>query len=202
MRLITCILIVLIFLTGCTADKHESKIEHKAKITITPVDLFKGEAAKFRPFLGTMSGAFKLRYEGNKPNVNLDVDIWENGQKVSSAGSISDLFFRADTSNELEIMISINRISLGGQDGLNKINISVINNSGFNHVTFTTPWEKELTTQGLIHNKGSYTFIAEKLEYVWGMQATSTNKIHTADLTLDSLSKLEKAIILTLRFED
>ncbi|WP_149466330.1 hypothetical protein [Paenibacillus antarcticus] len=59
-----------------------------------------------------------------------------------------------------------------------------------------------MTAWSLIYNHEPRTFIAEKSVYVWGMQATSTNQIQTADLSQESLSRLEWAIIFTLQFED
>lgn len=207
MRLIACVLILLLSLTGCVAESVKPVPKSKdepTEITLTPVDLFKGDGAKFQPFLGAMSGAFKLRYEGNKPNANLDIDIWQNGKKVASSGSIGDLFFSSEdqASDEIEIIISIDTFSNEDQDDFNKIKVSTIHDSGSNLYTFTIPWDKELTARGLISNNEPRTFNAEESVYVWGMQATSTNKIHTADFTPESLSRLEQAIIFTLRFED
>ncbi len=204
---IACVLILLLSLTGCVAEREKPVPESKDKppeVTLTPVDLFKGDGAKFQPFLGAMSGAFKLRYEGNKPNANLDIDIWKNGKKVASSGSIGDLFFGSDdrASHEVEVNISIDTVSIEGQDNFNKSKVDTIHDSGSSLVTFTTPWDKELTARSLIYNNEPRTFIAEKSVYVWGMQATSTNEIRTADLSLESLSRLERAIIFTLRFED
>jgi len=207
MRLIACIVILLLSLTGCVTEREKPVTEGKDKpteITLTPVDLFKGDGAKFQHFLGAMSGAFKLRYDGNKPNANLDIDIWNNGKKVSSSGSIGDLFFSSDDreSNEVEVIISMDTESIEGQDNFNKIKVATINDSGSSLVTFTNPWDKKLTARSLIYNNEPLTFIAEKSVYVWGVQATSTNQIHTADLSPESLSRLEWAIIFTLRFED
>ncbi|MCG7409651.1 hypothetical protein MH117_19790 [Paenibacillus sp. ACRRX] len=208
MRLIVCVLIVLISLTGCTAEPNSDVTKNKnesTKITLTPVDLFKGDHAKFQPFLGAMSGAFKLRYEGNKPNAKLDIDIWKNGKKVASSGSIGDLFFSWDeqASPEVEIMISVDIASFfEGKDDNIKIKVNTVQDSGHSLVTFTTPWNKGLTAQGLIEHNEKLTFIAKEPVYLWGMHATSTNQIRTADFTPESLSRLEQAIIFTLRFED
>ncbi|KRE29757.1 hypothetical protein [Paenibacillus sp. Soil522] len=195
--------------SGCTQlfESETSKLEQMkgpAKITQTPVDVFKGEGAKFQPFLGAMSGAFKLRYEGNKPNAKLDIDIWKNGKKVASAGSIGDLFFSSDVSesHEVEVIISIATVSIEGQDEFNTIKVGTIHDSGSTLATFTIPWEKKLTTRGLIYNNEPRTFMADESVYLWGMQATSTNVIHTADLSPESLSRLESALIFTLRIEE
>jgi hypothetical protein len=134
---------MLAFLTsGCT-QLFESETSEQSKgpteITLTPNDLFKGDGAKFKHFLGSMSGAFKLRYEGNKPNANLDIDIWQNGKKVASSGSIGDLFFSSEESREIEVIISIVTISIEGYDEFNTIKVGTIHDTGSRLGTFTIP---------------------------------------------------------------
>lgn len=207
MRTIACLVILLLTLTGCSTEPKSpvpEKREEPTEITLTPIDLFKGEAAKFKPFLGNMSGGFKLRYEGNKPNANLDVDIWKNGEKVTSACSILDLFFQPENSKnkEIEIIASIQTRSNEGQDDFNEIKVTTVSNTGTSSFTCSNEWNNELTAKGLISMGETYTFTTENTVHLWGMQATSTNQIYTADFSPESLSMLEQAIILTLRFED
>ncbi|WP_127593076.1 hypothetical protein [Paenibacillus lautus] len=135
MRFKACILIVFMILTGCFAGTKGqiSSETHStsSKIEFTPVDLFQGDAAKFKLFLGPMTGAFKLKYEGNKPN--LDIDIWKNGQKVDSAGSIGDLFYSSDeqkVSKEVELIISVDTESMEGQKEFSKIKVNTNSHSG------------------------------------------------------------------------
>ncbi|UHA73441.1 hypothetical protein [Paenibacillus sp. 481] len=207
MRLVACVLIVWLTLTGCAVESEKLVTESKDKpteITLTPVDLFKGDGAKFKSFLGAMSGAIKLRYEGKKPHVNLDIDMWQNGKKVASIGSVADLFFSSDdrASREVEVILSIDTVPIAGQDDLNKIKVAIIRDSGSSLSSFTTPWNNKLTTRGLIVHHEPRTFTAKNTAYVWGMQATSTNIMHAADFSPESLSKLERAIIFSLRDED
>lgn len=204
MRLLACAVIVLISLAGCSIESNPTESNKPTSITLTSVDLYKGDGAKFKPFLGTMSGAFKLKYKGTKPNAHLDIDIWEDGKKVSSAGSVGDLFFSSDDegSSDIEIMIAVNTISKEDQDRYKEIKINLIHDSGSSFVTFTIPWDEKYALEGLISSGQSQTFAADESVYVWGMQSTSTNWIHTADLSPESLSRLEKAIIFTLRFEE
>jgi len=207
MRLLACTLLLLLFLVGCSAESSKISPERNTKpatVKLTHVDLYKGSGAKLKPFLGSMSGAFKLEYKGTTPNAHLDIDIWEDGKKVSSAGSVGDLFFSSDDKarDELEIIIAINTISNGGNDKFKEIKINLINDSGYSFITSTTPWDQKLTAEGLIHYSESQTFSADETVYVWGMHATSTNSIRTSDFSPESLSNLEKAIIFTLRFEE
>jgi hypothetical protein len=195
--------------SGCTQLFESQTLEPKqnkgpTEITLTPVDLFKGDGAKFQPFLGPMSGAFKLRCEGNKPNVTLDIDIWKNGKKVASSGSIGDLFFSSNdrTSREIEVIISIDTVSIEGQNEYNTIKVGTIHDSGSSLATITIPWDKKLKARGLIHNNEPHTFIPDESVHVWGMHATSTSEIRTADFSQQSLNKLEWGLIFTLRFKD
>jgi len=207
MRILACVFILLILLVGCSVEGKDSEpeeIDKPANIILTPVDLYKGNAKKFRPFLGAMSGAFKIEYKGIKPNAHLDIDIWENGEKVSSAGSVGDLFFwpEEEASNELEIIIAFDTISIEGQDQYKEIKINLIDGSGSSFITSTTPWDEKYGPHGLISIGETRTFPAKGAVHVWGMHATSTNSIRVADLSPESLSTLEKAIIFTLRFEE
>lgn len=203
MRFIAFVFVIVLSLTGCAAEPEKTVPESKdgpAEITLTPVDLFKGDGAKFQPFLGAMSGAVNLSYKGNKPDVILEIDIWKNGKKVASAGSIGDLFFSsADRENrEVEVIASIDTVSVDGQNSYNLIKVR----AGSAFTTFTVPLDIKLTARGMIYYADSRTFIANESEpiYVLGMQGTSTNQITTADFSPESLSGLEWALIFTLRF--
>jgi hypothetical protein len=208
MRLIVGIVILLLTLTGCTgsgSEKSDNDIKDEpTKITLTPVDLFEGDGAKFELFLGPMSGAFKLRYEGKKPNAILDIDLWQNGKKVDSYGSIGDLFFSSNDQekHEVEIIISIDTPSIEGQNNHNVIKVGTIYDTGSSLSTVTRPSDKKMTGRGLIQNNKPLTFTTEDSVHVWGMHATSTNMMYTADFSPESLSRLEQAIIFTLRFEE
>jgi len=206
MRIITYVIILLLTFTGCSSDTQNSvlNIDEPANITLTPVDLFKGEAKKFRPFVGTMSGAIKLRYDGNKPNAYLSADIWKEGKKVSSACNMGDIFSNIGKSSkyETEVIMSINKISTEDQEDLNEITISLYDDSGSSTITCKVPWDKTLTAHGHIAINEPVTFIAEDSVPIWGMKATSTNEMFSGDFSLQSLSRLEQAIILTLYFDE
>ncbi|MBW7454577.1 hypothetical protein ACFOLF_21455 [Paenibacillus sepulcri] len=204
--IVMIISILALSISGCAQGVEAETPEPTgpAELTMTPVDLFKGDGAKFQPFLGYMSGAFKLRYEGNKPHAKLDIDIWKNGRIAASAGSIGDLFFSSDArkSGEIEVIISIDNVSIEGQDEFSTIKVGTLYDSGSGLVTYTIPREKQLTARGLIFNNEPRTFIAGEPVHLWGMQASSNNAIQSADLSPESLSKLEWALIFTLRYED
>ncbi|MBM6384060.1 MAG: hypothetical protein JSY10_08705 [Paenibacillus sp.] len=205
MRLRYYIIIFLFVLTGCSAESAEAIKPDQLitdSITLTPVDLTQGETAKLRPFLGTMSGAFKLRYEGEKPSASLDMDIWENGVKVDSAGSIGDLFFspegQVNNSNEIEVIISIDTVRTEEDKEVCIVKIS----TGSGLATFTLPWNSELKGRGLIQNTETLTFTPDHPVHTFAMHATSSNQVFAGGFSEESLSKIEWALVFTLRFDE
>ncbi|MBH5320340.1 hypothetical protein I6N90_21340 [Paenibacillus sp. GSMTC-2017] len=204
MRLMMCVLIIALSLTGCATGSGKSTHEEAAKITVTTVDLFKGDAEKFKPFLGNMSGSFKLNYKGTKPNAILDVELWENGKKSKSLGSLFDIFWRSEKAkrNELEFIISIDTTFVEGQDDLSEIKIVEKSERGTNSYGFSHLWDKKIKAHGLISTRSPYTFPAKGDVHIWGMHATTTNQIRVSDFSPESLKNMETAIIVTLRFEE
>lgn len=202
---IILLIAMLALLTSGCSTLFESKESTKVtEITLTPVELFKGDGAKFRPFMGAMSGAFKLRYTGRKPHATLHIDTWQNGKKVATVGSIGELFFSSEArdSKELEVIISIDKVSLEGKQAFNTIKVGTQHKSGSNIATFTVPWDNKLNAIGLINYSEPLTFHTDETVHLWGMQATSTNEIRTSDFSPEALSRLEWAIIFTLTFDE
>lgn len=195
-------------LTGCNSLGSKlpqaGKNQQSTEITLTPVDLFKGENKIFQPFLGNMSGAFKLSYKGKRPYASLDIDIWKNGKKVSTCGSIDDVFFSSNnqSNQEVEMITSILPNSIAEQaEGSVQIKVDIVNDSGSSLSTFTVPKSKNLSASGLLNHQKSFTFSTNKPVYLWGMQSTSSNAIRTLDLSDESFSKLEWGIVFTLKFD-
>ena len=205
LKVVLLLISSLVLLAACS-EKEKLDVSNnspEAEVSLTPVDLFQEEGAKFQPFLGSMSGAFKLSYEGKRPNAKLDIDIWQNG-KVTSFGSIGDVFFSSGDrqKSEVEVIISIDTVSIGeGQNQYHIIKVGMIQERGSSLATYSLPWDNRLSARGLISNSEPRIFIANEPIHVWGMQATSSNEIHTADLSEESLNKLEWGLIFTLRFE-
>jgi len=192
---------------GCTSevseDTSELRTNKATQITVEPVDLFSGEGAKFKPFLGEMSGAVKLSYNGEQPNAALDIDIWQNGKKVSSQGSIGDLFLRSSgrENREVEVIISIDTLNIEAKDRYT-VKVGTFNGTGSGLTTFTLPRNEKMTVHGLISESEERTFEAQGAVPIWGMQSTSSNMIQSANLSAESLNRLEWALVITLRFKD
>ncbi|MCM3127950.1 hypothetical protein ACFQ3J_15055 [Paenibacillus provencensis] len=208
MRFQLWILICILILTGCIHEKDEPvpvpEIPNTTSIHLTPIDLSQGEVSKLRPFLGTMSGAFKLEYEGAKPKARLDIDIWEKGQKVETRGSVIDLYSSTDeeSTNETEVIISIETVRLEEDKETAVIKVNNARGSRSSLSTFTLELDTNLATKGLVEHTEPQSYAVDQPIYVFAMQATSTNQIYIMDLTQESLSETEWALVFTLRFDD
>ncbi|NEZ41256.1 hypothetical protein [Paenibacillus alvei] len=208
-RGLTYVLLIVLLLSGCAVESTETLPDGKsapAKITLTPADPFEGEAAKLKPFLGNMTGAFTLRYEGKKPHANLDIEIWKHGKKVETVGGVGDLFLtpNQEEHKEIELIISIDTPdSINEQGNMKQIKVAVAHESGTNlYTVFTNPSKKKEVGSTLMSYSNPESFLAKDSIPVWGMQMTSSHKIITSVLSPESLSNIEEAILFTLRFED
>jgi hypothetical protein len=168
---------------------------------VESIDLFAGEARKFQPFLGTMSGAVKYKYGGNKNNISSKIELWENGTKTktynSNGTSLQDS--QDKTKNyEGEFIASIKTVSIEGSKPLYEITTAFADKNG--------------TSSGItyidrdIRNTGSNTIqliksldVSENDEVaVWGMQSTDKNDWETIDLTPERLKNAKWALIFKL----
>lgn len=204
-RVSAFVFILLSLVTGCISGSSvPERINTPLTITLTPIDPFQGEAAKLKPFLGNMTGAFTLRYEGTKPKANLDIEIWNYGKKVKFIGGLGDIFFtpNKEERKEIELIISIDTVAGLGQDNMNHMKIGIVHESGTGLYGFSTPTDQKMMGRGIISYYEPQSFIAQGTVRVWGMQMTSANRMITADFSQELLSKVEQAILFTLRFDD
>jgi hypothetical protein len=69
LRIVLLVLSSLMLLACSTSVRTQPGM-----LRIEPVDLFAGEDKKFKPFLGVMSGAVKVSYEGKKEAIRAVFD--------------------------------------------------------------------------------------------------------------------------------
>ncbi|CAM3796454.1 hypothetical protein [Marinicrinis lubricantis] len=195
--------LLIVLLAGCNSSPNQEIQETKqrtspAEITLTPVDLFQGDAAKFRPFLGSMTGSFQLSYEGTKPNARLEMEVWENGHP-SSMGFMGDLFSSEDGEpKKVEVIITADSVSTSKE---NK-DLMIKMGAGSGVAAFTIPRDPKLTSEGILQYHEPHSFTADEPFYVWGIQATSSGMIQTADFSPESLKQLEWGLLFKLNFEE
>lgn len=103
--------------------------------------------------------------------------------------------------HEVEVIVSMDLVSIE-DDELMQVKLSINNNQGYTFTTFSVPWDKRLLAKGLIAHNAPFNISDKQTVYVFGMQATSTNTISTADFSTESLANLEYAIILTVTLDE
>lgn len=198
----------LLMLAGCTSLFESERLRPETKfdegqVTLTPVDVFAGDAAKFKHFFGLTTVGFKLHYEGEVPDAHLDVHIWKDGKEDTSVMSIHDLFRGTDESKEVEVIISIDSITLQDHDPLKSIKIGITQDSGSTLSTTTmASWDEQMTLSGTSSHHEPVVFNTDETAYLWAMTATSKNQLRTGDFSPGSLQEMERGLVFTLRFDD
>jgi hypothetical protein len=192
---------------GCSpaGDTNPPELRSEtATITLTPVNLFEGDKAKFRPFLGNMAGAFKMRYDGQKPNVRLAVEIWENGKKTNTGWSMEDLFFSENgnaENREIEVIVAMDT-TYGdeGREAIYTVKVGTVHDNG------TSMTSNSLQLEPMSFMQLSYsepqTFAAENAVHVFGFQGSRSGIIRPVSLTPEGLSQIEWGFIVTLYFDE
>ncbi len=121
---------LLLVLSGCTGNSTKP-------LAVESIELFEGDAVKFRPFLGGMSGAIKLDYTGSKTDMKIDLEEWENGVKKANAGGMSDLLFnrRGTEKYKSEIIYAVETIE--DMDSPTKLRLKIASAGGNSTVTIS-----------------------------------------------------------------
>ncbi|WP_276354660.1 hypothetical protein [Cohnella caldifontis] len=183
---------------GCSRQE-ESESPKSGAITVTPIDLSEPEYAEAKTFLGSVSGAVRLRYEGDKPKASLELDIWQNGDIAGTGGSIADLFSDAGDDREIELILSTESVQSEGSDPILQVKTAAFKGNGYSTYTMSLPWDPKRNLRGSIEHAEAKTFGANEPAPIWGMQAAGSNGMETADFSQESLSRVEWGLIFTLR---
>lgn len=109
-QLVVILLILsLVLLGGCQPKGDDSPKLPEGTLLVQPVNLFQGDEAKYKDFLGEATGV-KLQYEGQHRQLRVIVEEWENGELINSRNSIiselSSPNLLANVNNQ-HLMISI-----------------------------------------------------------------------------------------------
>jgi len=176
-------------------------------VTLTPVNLFEGDKAKFQLFLGNMAGAFKLRLDGKKPNVRLAMEVWENGRKKIQGFSVNDLFHARDKkqdNQEIEVIVAFETSYLDeGQKTVHTVKVGTVHERGTSLSSFSfEEGLEDIKGFSLLAHSEPQTFAAEGAVPVYGIQGTRSDFIRTVALTPEDLSQLEWGLIFFLYFDE
>jgi hypothetical protein len=201
-----CFVIVLsTSLFGCS----KSNANKLATLNVKPFDLFSGDAKKFQTFLGSMSGAIKLKYKGSKKSIKVSVEIWENGTKKETLDSFGGSIFQISKSGE-NIFDGEYVISVKKQNDItntNKTRYAVT--SAFIDKNGSTSYEMQIEadyqlagSMPIVLNKEGLDISENDDIAVWGMQATDKNSMQTVDLTPEMLKRVRWAMIVKISLSD
>lgn len=202
---VLCFAIILsIALSGCS-----KAIEVKpAALSITPYDLFEGDAKKFQYFVGPMAGAVKLKYKGSKKSIQASIAIWENGKKKETVNSFQGTLKPNEKDGDYEFdgefIIGVKEKTDSASEGNSKYIVlsSFVNKEGT--TSYGTEIDADFKTTSSMSmqlNKDEELTIPENEEIaVWGMQATDQNMMKSSDLSM--LDTVRWAMIVTLSLAD
>ncbi|BBH21936.1 hypothetical protein Back11_32810 [Paenibacillus baekrokdamisoli] len=198
-------LVIAITLVGCS----QSNPNIKPVLHVKPVDLFAGDAKKFEPFLGLMSGAVKLKYKGSKTSIKASIEIWENGTKKETLASMGGAILRASESGDHvydgELILSVKKQNNTADENKTRYTVtsSYIDKSGSSSYEITLEADSKLTGSSPIVMNDKGMDIAENEDIaVWGMQTTDQNSMLTVDLTPEMLKRVRWAMIVKLSLAD
>lgn len=209
--LFTCILLFVTLATlACTTpDPRQPIVEKQPKenmLHVEPTDLFAGEAGKFRPFLGTMAGAVKLKYTGSKKEIHAEVELWENGARTKALGSVGSMIQGPQEGKQAfegEFIVSIKKEQVNENKPHFEVTSAIVDKDGSTASTiYLVENVEKLAGLGAIPLNQSVDVSENSKVAVWGMQATDENWIETVELTPEELKKVKWALVFTIRLEN
>lgn len=207
LKFIGTILIIAVILCACSKDisnPSETTITKQVEGTslhVEPIDLFAGEARKFQPFLGTMSGAVKFKYNGSKNDITATIELWENGTKTKTYSSISTTMqdsLEKTKEYEGEFIASIKTVSIEGSKPLYEITSAFANKNGTSSAVTYIDRDSSLNGSNTIQLNQTLDVEDNEAVSVWGMQATDKNEWETVDFTPERLKTARWALIFKL----
>lgn len=174
-----------------------------APLQIAPLDLFAGEAQKFKPFLGLMSGAVQVKYRGEGDVLRIDLEVWEDGKLSHSLGSSDYMLKQQEGDNQFdgEAIFSVQSLPDQAQPA-NKtsyqVTTALTSESGFTSTKLEWTVDAKQVASSTIELKEEKALQEGERVAVWGMQATDENAIHVVELTPESLQQTKWALIVFL----
>lgn len=121
------ITIICIFLVGC---KVEGSVNNT--YVVKPSTLFKTEELKkLEPHLGLISGCVDVIYKGDKENLYVKYEIWENGKIKESHESIGNVITKDDKNKLINVSVSLqDNLILKNKQSINKNILTIETNKG------------------------------------------------------------------------
>lgn len=121
------ITIICIFLVGCKVGGSVNNT-----YVVKPSTLFKTEELKkLEPHLGLISGCVDVIYKGDKENLYVKYEIWENGKIKESHESIGNVITKDDKNKLINVSVSLqDNLILKNKQSINKNILTIETNKG------------------------------------------------------------------------
>lgn len=205
LRLLSLVIVMSAVLCSCGKPEPVKP----ASLRVEPVDLFAGDSKKFQPFLGFMTGAVKLKYDGEKKTIRASAEIWENGVKTQDLGSIASMLNNEKRKPyEGEFIVSLKERQSGDPSGSGAGTSYMATVSfyqpggGASTSTFQVDAPAKHTSKMEVRLGGPLEAAETEQVAVWGMQATDNNTMRTIDFTPESLKNAKWVIVFRVGFAE
>ncbi|MED4602057.1 hypothetical protein P9314_15275 [Paenibacillus validus] len=192
-------LISISVLSSCT----KSQEVQRDLLHVKPVNVFEGDAKKFQPFMGPMSGAVKLNYKGDQKSIRATAEIWENGVKKQTIGEFSTLL-RSEEQRTFdgEFIVSMKELDTDKEGTHYMATVAIIHEDGSSSTQFRIDSPVKHTSKMPV-TLGKPIDVPDNEEAaVWGMQATNENSMRTIDFTPESLKNAKWVILFKINMSD
>jgi len=198
MTLLLCFFVVcILYASACSAPTMGD-----TTLRIERADLFAGDAKKFQPFLGHFAGSAKVHYRGHKPNLQLLLEIWENGKRTQNSAYGGKLLQGQDAEKgfEGEVIVAVKPIQHGNDSAPSRfvLTSAIADKNGSISSEMTLDSPVKLGIMGTISIQEVVEARDGEEVPVWGFHASDTNAIETSDFSEESLAKVRWALIVKI----
>jgi hypothetical protein len=190
-------------LSGCSnsilpSSIHTPTAPPTGTLSITPTDLFAGEGAKFKPFMGSMSGAVQLKYEGSQRQMKSEIEIWENGAKTKTIAEMNTNIWDDQKSKgtfDGEFAVSVKDENLDGKTPQYAVTSAFIMGQGSSSSEMRINKKAAYRLASALQLNQTVVVADNQSTAVWGIQATNQNGLETGSSIQDALKKAEWALV-------
>lgn len=94
------LLTIILLISGCSQKEIENN-----SVKVTPSQLFQGDTIRLKPHIDMITGCVDVNYQGNKENIRLKYEIWEEGNLKENKNILSNSIQNNKFSGEISISL-------------------------------------------------------------------------------------------------
>lgn len=204
-------LVIVLWAIAVSCSTPQVKDEPDNTLRVVSVNLFDGDDQKFSPFLGDMAGAVKWRYTGEKPELRISAEIWENGEKTKELASMGVMRtpdeqgkpFEGELIISLKDWSSIDPSASESETSTYAATVSCyLEGKGSSTNTFLVPASARHQGRMSVQLHEPVEVADDETVAVWGMQATDETSMSSTELTPESLKQAKWVIVFNIMAAD